>query len=444
MERSVLIFLAAQSPRRNVISARRIEGLAHYISGYFDTYVVSGIPQNLNQSEVNHNYDIGSAKLVEIPPIFNKKRSTVKESTISLSKHSAWHLEKIARYIKREVFPILQMFFPVSPGGMVYQNQRKFLKEAEKIVIENYGKRRIYIFASYGPSFILRIANKIKKKYPSVDFVADFRDWAYLNEEGFFYDSIIYKLYTKSLLKRADKVTFVSKIMLNYYKKKLNLRQPLLHLSNGFDNSKVVVDSGKIYCENTENREIHIVYTGSIYYKNRNPECFIQCIGKYTKLHNKKIVFLYASKNVGIMKQLVEKYGISSIFEYKGFLSHEDSLKLQREADILLLLAYTGKDQIIGSSIITGKLFEYLASGRPILVIGPEHWEMREVVEADGLSRVISDGDYKEIERFLDNFPEGMKEFNMKKRAELLEKYGYRSLSENLRDFLMEGHNELL
>jgi len=442
LEKNVFIFLTAYSPRWNIIASRRIEGLAHYISEFFETYIIAGIPKSLDQSEVYFDYDIGSANLIEVPSLFSKKKSSTRHSVQRLEKKPSLNLDKLKKYVKLESLPFLEMFLPVSPGGMVYHNQKKFLEELEKIVIREYGKKKIYIFASYGPSFILKIAKKIKKKYPLVEFVADFRDWAYRYYEGFFYNSVLYKFYTKSLLKTANKITFVSKVMLEYYKEKLNLSQSLLLLPNGFDPLKIQSLGKSTEHDVKTINKVNIIYTGSIHYKMINPERFIHCLGQYIKSSSTQITFTYAGRDLKIIEETVTKYNIKENFVYIGLLSHKASLMLQQEADLLLLLAYTGKDQLIGSSIITGKFFEYLASGRPILVIGPESWEMREIVESDMVSKVIQDNDCEAIKRFLDGFHEAMKQFNLTKRSEFLEIFSYKRLAEKLRKFVSEGYDE--
>ena len=62
---------------------------------------------------------------------------------------------------------------------------------------------------------------------------------------------------------------------------------------------------------------------------------------------------------------------------YPG-LSHLEALNEMTKFDILLVL-HTEKDG--ASEVLTGKLFDYLLSLRPILVIGPESMAAKELVE---------------------------------------------------------------
>jgi glycosyltransferase involved in cell wall biosynthesis len=60
-----------------------------------------------------------------------------------------------------------------------------------------------------------------------------------------------------------------------------------------------------------------------------------------------------------------------------GFLPHDQAIEHMVSADALLLLTPTGHH---GSTLSTGKVYEYLAAGRPILLIGPQDSVARELV----------------------------------------------------------------
>ena len=68
--------------------------------------------------------------------------------------------------------------------------------------------------------------------------------------------------------------------------------------------------------------------------------------------------------------QEIEKYDLYSMVEFCGFVSQSDSLGLMKGADTLLLMQ-TIKEQ--GSDVVSGKVYEYLASGTPIFGIIPEN-----------------------------------------------------------------------
>lgn len=64
--------------------------------------------------------------------------------------------------------------------------------------------------------------------------------------------------------------------------------------------------------------------------------------------------------------QLVNENGLSGFVDIKGYVSKQEAQRVQQDADALLLL------EAGTPGVLTGKLFEYIASGRPIIAIGPK------------------------------------------------------------------------
>ena len=79
---------------------------------------------------------------------------------------------------------------------------------------------------------------------------------------------------------------------------------------------------------------------------------------------------------------------LAGTVRFVGWLERPRALALQRAADALLVVTGGAERR----SVATGKLFEYLASGRPILVLGDETEAARIVGETgSGLSAPASD-----------------------------------------------------
>ena len=90
-----------------------------------------------------------------------------------------------------------------------------------------------------------------------------------------------------------------------------------------------------------------------------------------------------------------------------GVLDRSRALALQRAADVLVVLA-AGMPGRPSTSVATGKLFEYLAAGRPVLVLGEQTEAARIVARAGvGLSAADDDSDSvaAALERLLDHPP---------------------------------------
>jgi len=88
--------------------------------------------------------------------------------------------------------------------------------------------------------------------------------------------------------------------------------------------------------------------------------------------------------------------GLTGIVEFTGPLAHAESRALQRDADVLLLWKPPGIP-----TMVPGKLYEYLDSGRPLIALLPRGDEAAELAERGGATR-LDPGDRAGLERALE------------------------------------------
>jgi hypothetical protein len=58
-------------------------------------------------------------------------------------------------------------------------------------------------------------------------------------------------------------------------------------------------------------------------------------------------------------------------------LPHLEAVKAQHQAQVLLLIE---ADRTEKQGIIPGKLFEYFMAKRPVLAIGPDQWDVKQIL----------------------------------------------------------------
>ena len=80
-----------------------------------------------------------------------------------------------------------------------------------------------------------------------------------------------------------------------------------------------------------------------------------------------------------------------------GYVSHEKSLQLIKNARILLLLIPNSK----GKEITTGKIYEYLAAYRPIIGIGPTDGDAADILNETGHGKMIDYQDRQGMKEYL-------------------------------------------
>lgn len=116
--------------------------------------------------------------------------------------------------------------------------------------------------------------------------------------------------------------------------------------------------------------KLHIVYTGRIYPGKRDPEPLFRAIRSLrTKGFDPKsriVVDFYGFDDPGL-RGLVRTYELETSVSLHGFVPYSQSMAAQHTADVLLFLDWT---EVQAEGVLTGKLFEYLGTGRPILALG--------------------------------------------------------------------------
>lgn len=99
--------------------------------------------------------------------------------------------------------------------------------------------------------------------------------------------------------------------------------------------------------------------------------------------HAWKVEF-FAAPGGGGGAQIEVPPDLQDLVRVRPPLPHPEALAEMQAMEALLVLAWEARG---GEATVAGKLYEYVGSGRPILVSAPVHYEARRFVEARGLGR---------------------------------------------------------
>ena len=138
---------------------------------------------------------------------------------------------------------------------------------------------------------------------------------------------------------------------------------------------------------------VNIVHTGALTHaQRRDPRALVDGLarlGRETPEDLARLRLVLAGRLTTEDQRLLAELPaeLAGTVRHVGELSRGQALALQRAADVLLLLA-TGPHR----SQVTGKIFEYLAVGRPILAIASAN-EARRIVEETATGTVADPGD---------------------------------------------------
>lgn len=259
--------------------------------------------------------------------------------------------------------------FISSLSGWEYDIRSNWAGCSERMIKE-IGVDFDVVISTYGPDSAHLIASKFKKKNPSLYWVADYRDlWSQnARKKGSYLFKKIIRRKEIETVKSADLFTTVSD-ELSVELERLVLKKPLV-IYNGFD-----IDLNQ---ENFKrpltviNGCLKIVYTGRIYPGKRNPLPLIRAIEDLIdkkKIESDQVRLHFYGGNTKIIDLEIGFLKYPEILEHHGHVPRSEALSLQKSADLLLLLESGDHDS---KGFLTGKIFEYIGAGRPIISIGSE------------------------------------------------------------------------
>jgi glycosyltransferase involved in cell wall biosynthesis len=259
--------------------------------------------------------------------------------------------QKISRFIRGN------FFIPDPRRGW----NRHALKAAKKILRE----RKIDAIVTTGPPHSTHLIGVKLKKETHVPWLADFRDpWTDIYYYRDFYPAFHARMINagleRNVLVSADHIVTVSKGLRDILAKKNCCKeQQITVIPNGFDEEdfQTVPDPAKDH--------FTITYVGTLsdaYPIDAFIKAFIELVMSGSDLHLRFIGAV--SKNQRSILSAIPDERL----EYVSYVDHNKAIEYMGLSNALLLVI---PDHLSAKGILTGKLFEYIASGRPILGIGP-------------------------------------------------------------------------
>ncbi|NRB54311.1 MAG: hypothetical protein HRU41_42075 [Saprospiraceae bacterium] len=237
-----------------------------------------------------------------------------------------------------------------------------------------------YIFTSYRPTADLVVGMLLKREFPELTWIADFRD---LPVDPIRKNTLFPKLqhsWYRHLLQRADLLTTVS----------YGLAHNLRAYSSKFHvlPNAVPLISAEVLPANTK---FTITYTGSIYPKLQNGNLLFQAI---SLLQAQKIInpdtfqLVYAGKDSEAWTRWVRKHKVGQFSVDKGLIPYRSAIRLQQESHINWMLTWSSNNS---QGILTAKSGNYLAARRPILALvnGPRDMELEDRISVSPSSLVL-------------------------------------------------------
>lgn len=250
---------------------------------------------------------------------------------------------------------------------------------------------------STGPPHSLHLIANSLHSTTNIPWLADFRDpWTNID---YFKDLVLLPFakekhirLEKEVLTKASRVVTVSPT----WAKELEVigERKIDVITNGFDESDFKITNPILDSKFT------IVHLG-MFSKARNHEVFWKALSELiveNPFFAKELQINFYGITDASVTVLAEKYGLSKYVNIYPYQPHEEIVKVMASSRVLLLSVHNSANL---QGFVPGKLFEYMASNRPIVCIGPENGDSASIIRQTKTGVVSDFADIIKLKRNL-------------------------------------------
>lgn len=383
-------------------------------------------PENPEYPSIDHSFekdipiDIQVLKIPIWEPynvyrnLTGKKNKAINAGFISEDKKQSWK-DKLSIRIR---------------GNFLIPDPRRFwIKPSVRFLTDYLMKNPVDAVITTGPPHSMHLIGLgLKKIFPNIPWVADFRDpWTNID----FYKELnlswmadkIHHLMEEKIIQSADNVIVVS----NGMKAEYELLQPkkIDIISNGYDEADDQLSAVQL------DEKFSISHIGTLNAA-RNPYTLWKMLSDICN-ENPQFKSDLQIKLIGKVDfSVLEDIRISGLQQQLlkiDYLSHSEAIVQQQSSQVLLLLINNSGN---AKGILTGKFYEYLASKRPILGVGPTDGDAAQVLHETGGGVMVDFSDEIVTKKVILDYYKLYKSNSLSVQTESVEKYSRKSLTEQL------------
>ncbi|MCG2461371.1 glycosyl transferase family 1 [Flavobacteriaceae bacterium F89] len=312
-------------------------------------------------------------------------------------------------------------------GNLFIPDARKFwVKPSVRYLSEILRSEGIKTITTTGPPHSVHlIGYRLKQEY-RVQWLADFRDpWTSIG----YHEKLKltkaarqkHQRLERMVLNTADRITVTSLTTKNEFEAVTS--RPIEVITNGYQ--EIPVRKEEL------DDKFTISHIGSLL-TGRNPKnlwkVLSELISENVDFKNAVQLRLAGIVSKDVLETLAG-FDLEPYLKLEGYLSHSEALKVQRKSQILLLAEIDSKET---KGIIPGKLFEYMAAGRPILGLGPKGWEVGTLIAETQSGKTFDYQEHSQIKKLLLEWFADYQQGKLTVTSVGIEKYSRRALTEKL------------
>lgn len=281
------------------------------------------------------------------------------------------------------------------------------------------------------PHSLHRIGFHLKNKYPDMPWIADFRDpWVNI---GYQKDlkltessSERHQNMESEVLTSADHIVVTSPSTQYEFQQKTS--KPVSLITNGYDDTVITSELDEHFS---------LTHVGTLM-SERNPENLWQVLAELVQ-EDEHFKSNFELKFIGQVSQNVldslKKYNLQKHCSLSGYLPHQNAQQQMFSAQVLLLIEKNLKQT---QGIIPGKFFEYLQAKRPILAVGPQDWDVGQLIlkHKSGISFNYEQKD--ELKAQIKTYFKAFMRGKLQVKSKEIEVYHRRALTEKLAEIVTD------
>jgi len=350
--------------------------------------------------------------------IMGKKGEAISAGFISENKKSNWK-DKLSIWIR---------------GNFLIPDPRRFwIEPSVKFLTKYLKENQIDTIISTGPPHSMHVIGLgLKLKNPSLKWVADFRDpWTNID----FYKELnltwiadkIHHRFERKVVKHTDCLVTVSQGWMNGFLQLKPKNNKVI--TNGYDAADIQIGDVKL------DTKFSISHIGTLNAA-RNPSVLWKVLGQIcsenASFRYDLQIQLIGKVDFSVLEQINES-GLSEQLKKIDYLPHKEAIEKQQSSQILLLLINQSQN---ANGILTGKFYEYMASKRPILAIGPTDGDAATVLKESKAGKMVDFSDFDQTKNVVLEYYNLFKQNSLNTDTEAIDRYSRRNLTKQLASLL--------
>jgi glycosyltransferase involved in cell wall biosynthesis len=243
-------------------------------------------------------------------------------------------------------------------------------------------------WATSDPLATLGLAAELAGKF-DLPWIADIRDSYNVQPFGSWYKRPIWAFHERRFCRQAKRVFTVSPGLAQGLTAATGRAVEVME--NGFDPEFFPP------APRPPRRKFSLVYTGNLVLPNQNPRPLFAAIQRCLEqgiIPRDDFEFVFYGPSFEQLQPLLPCPPERLSLEVRPKVPHRDIVVVQQNSEVLLLFAHAHD-----KGVLTGKIFDYLGAGRPILAVPDDHGDVSDLLRRTGAG--VSASTVEEITRVL-------------------------------------------